>query len=68
MRKLGLIVKREYLTRVKTKGFIVGTILVPVIGILFCLLIQTCSSSHEALGSRLTRRCEQNLPRNVSSA
>jgi ABC-2 type transport system permease protein len=39
VRKLGLIVKREYLTRVKTKGFIVGTILVPVIGILFCLLI-----------------------------
>ena len=39
MRKLGLIIKREYFTRVKTKGFIIGTILVPLIGLAFCLLI-----------------------------
>ncbi|HXN73420.1 MAG TPA: ABC transporter permease [Candidatus Acidoferrales bacterium] len=39
MRKLGLIIKREYFTRVKTKGFIIGTILVPLLGIAFCLLI-----------------------------
>ncbi len=39
MRKLRLIVKREYLTRIKTKGFIIGTILVPLIGLAFCLLI-----------------------------
>jgi ABC-2 type transport system permease protein len=39
MRKLRLIVKREYLTRVKTKGFIIGTIIVPLIGVAFCLLI-----------------------------
>jgi ABC-2 type transport system permease protein len=39
VRKLRLIVKREYLTRVKTKGFIIGTILVPLIGLAFCLLI-----------------------------
>src|SRR5271163_2301132 len=39
MRKVGLIVKREYLTRVKTKGFIIGTIIVPLIGVAFCLLI-----------------------------
>ena len=39
MRKLGLIIKREYLTRIKTKGFIIGTILVPLIGLAFCLLI-----------------------------
>ena len=39
MRKLRLIIKREYLTRVKTKGFIIGTIIVPVLGIAFCLLI-----------------------------
>jgi ABC-2 type transport system permease protein len=39
MRKLGLIVKREYLTRVKSKGFIIGTIIVPVLGVAFCLLI-----------------------------
>jgi ABC-2 type transport system permease protein len=39
VRKLGLIIKREYLTRIKTKGFIIGTILVPLIGLAFCLLI-----------------------------
>ena len=39
MRKLRLIVKREYLTRVKTKGFIIGTIVVPLIGLAFCLLV-----------------------------
>ena len=39
MRKLGLIVKREYLTRVRTKGFIIGTVIVPVLGVAFCLLI-----------------------------
>jgi ABC-2 type transport system permease protein len=39
VRKLGLIIKREYLTRIKTKSFIIGTILVPLIGLAFCLLI-----------------------------
>jgi ABC-2 type transport system permease protein len=39
MRKLRLIVKREYLTRVKTKSFIIGTITVPLLGVAFCLLI-----------------------------
>ncbi len=39
MRKILLIVKREYLTRIKTKGFIIGTISVPLIGVAFCLLI-----------------------------
>jgi ABC-2 type transport system permease protein len=39
VRKLGLIVKREYLTRVRTKGFIIGTFIVPVLGVAFCLLI-----------------------------
>jgi len=39
VRKLRLIIKREYLTRIKTKGFIIGTILVPLIGLAFCLLI-----------------------------
>ncbi len=39
MRKLGLIVKREYLTRVKTKGFIIGTLIVPLLGLAFCFLI-----------------------------
>jgi ABC-2 type transport system permease protein len=39
MRKLRLIVKREYLTRVKTKGFVIGTIIVPLLGVAFCMLI-----------------------------
>ena len=39
MRKLGLIVKREYLTRVKTKGFVIGTLAVPLLGLAFCLMI-----------------------------
>ncbi len=39
MRKLRLIVKREYLTRVRTKGFIIGTVSVPLLGLAFCFLI-----------------------------
>lgn len=39
VRKVWLIVKREYLTRVKTKGFVIGTLIVPVLGIAFALLI-----------------------------
>ncbi len=35
MRKVGAVIKREYLTRVRTKGFIIGTLAMPiVIGIL----------------------------------
>ncbi len=33
MRKVWLIIKREYITRVKTKGFVFGTIAVPVFSI-----------------------------------
>lgn len=39
MRKLLLIIKREYLTRVKTKGFIIGTVIVPLIGLGTILLV-----------------------------
>lgn len=39
MRKIWLIIKREYLTRVKTKGFIIGTIIVPLIGLGSILLV-----------------------------
>jgi ABC-2 type transport system permease protein len=39
MHKLWLIIKREYLTRVKTKGFVIGTLIVPLIGIGFTFLI-----------------------------
>jgi ABC-2 type transport system permease protein len=33
MHKLWLIIKREYITRVKTKGFVIGTVIVPLLGI-----------------------------------
>src|ERR1700722_1760198 len=39
MRKILLIIKREYLTRVRTKGFIIGTIIVPLIGLGSVLLV-----------------------------
>ena len=39
MRKIWLIIKREYVTRVKTKGFVIGTLIVPLIGIGFTSLI-----------------------------
>jgi ABC-2 type transport system permease protein len=39
MRSIGLIIKREYLTTVKTKAFVITTILVPLVGIGFFVLI-----------------------------
>jgi ABC-2 type transport system permease protein len=39
VRKIWLIIKREYVTRVKTKGFVIGTLIVPLIGIGFTSLI-----------------------------
>jgi len=33
MRKVWLVVKREYITRIKSKGFVIGTIAVPVFSI-----------------------------------
>lgn len=39
MRKTWLIIKREYVTRVKSKGFVIGTVMVPLIGIVAILLI-----------------------------
>ena len=50
MRKILLIIKREYLTRVKTKGFIIGTVIVPLIGlgtILLVVFMVGHSSTHE---------------------
>ncbi len=38
MRKVLLVVQREYLTRVKTKGFVISTIIVPLIGVAFALM------------------------------
>jgi ABC-2 type transport system permease protein len=39
MRKIWLIIKREYLTRVKTKAFVISTLIVPLLGVGFVLLI-----------------------------
>jgi len=39
MHKTWLIIKREYITRVKTKGFVIGTVVVPLLGIGFVFLI-----------------------------
>jgi len=39
MHKLWLIIKREYITRVKTKGFVIGTVIVPLLGVGVTLLI-----------------------------
>ena len=43
MRKVWLIVKREYVTRVKTKGFLIGTLLLPSLGIVSVLLAAAVS-------------------------
>jgi ABC-2 type transport system permease protein len=39
MRSIGLIIKREYLTAVKTKAFVLTTILLPLVGIGFFVMI-----------------------------
>lgn len=39
MRKIWLIIKREYLTRVKSRGFIIGTAIVPLIEVGVTLLL-----------------------------
>src|SRR5579859_3452085 len=44
MRKLGLVIKREYLTRVRTKGFIFSTVAVPLFAIgIFAFQIYTAT-------------------------
>src|SRR5579862_6274374 len=44
MRKVWLIVKREYLTRVKTKGFVIGTLLIPFLGLVSVALVAFVAS------------------------
>lgn len=39
MRKIWLIFKREYLTRVKSKGFVIGTLLIPFLGVLSVAMV-----------------------------
>ena len=53
MRKLGLVVKREYLTRVRTKGFVLGTIIVPVLGAAFALLTIFLATQQPAHSMRI---------------
>lgn len=47
MHKLWLVVKREYLTRVRTKGFIISTIVVPVLTV-GILVLQIVTASRQA--------------------
>lgn len=44
MRKIWLIFKREYLTRVKTKGFVIGTLLIPFLGVVSVVLVAFLAS------------------------
>ena len=39
MRKIWLVFKREYLTRVKSKGFVIGTLLIPFLGVVSVVLV-----------------------------
>lgn len=52
MSKLGLIVRREYLTRVTKKSFIIGTLLAPL-GLLVYMLVIVGLTKYES-GSQLT--------------
>jgi ABC-2 type transport system permease protein len=53
MHKLWLIIKREYVTRVKTKGFVIGTLIVPLIGIAFTLFIVSMVGHQSTQATRL---------------
>ncbi len=53
MHKLWLIIKREYITRVKTKGFVIGTLIVPLLGIGFTFLIVFLVSHQSSQAMRL---------------
>ncbi len=49
MRKVWIIIKREYITRVKSKGFVIGTIAVPLFSIgvfVFTIFIATRQVDH----------------------
>ncbi len=53
MRKVWLVVKREYLTRVCTKGFIFGTFAVPLIR-LAMIMAMTANSTEMGMRGRTT--------------
>jgi ABC-2 type transport system permease protein len=53
MRKIWLVIKREYVTRAKTKGFVIGTLSVPLIGIAFTFLIAFIAGHQATQSMRL---------------
>lgn len=54
MHKLWLIIKREYITRVKTKGFVIGTVVVPLLGVGVTFLIVFLVTHQSSAAMRLT--------------
>jgi ABC-2 type transport system permease protein len=53
MRKTWLIIKREYLTRVRTKGFVIATLMVPLLGIATVLLLAFLASHGSNQSTRI---------------
>ncbi len=53
MHKLWLIIKREYITRVKTKGFVIGTVVVPLLGVGVTFLIVFLVTHQSSAAMRL---------------
>lgn len=75
MRKLWLIIKREYITRVRTKGFVIGTLALPLLTIglfAFSILMATRQSDHTlklaildqagGLSAAVTKGLKETLP------
>ena len=55
MKNLGIIISREYLTRVKKKSFLLTTFLVPILFAAMCILpsVITVSYTHLTLPTKL---------------
>ncbi|MCC6289637.1 MAG: ABC transporter permease [Chitinophagaceae bacterium] len=61
MNKIGLIIEREYMTRVKRKSFLLTTIIVPIVIIAFYAVIIAVSISGESNTQRIAVLDEANL-------
>ncbi|MFT3750179.1 MAG: ABC transporter permease [Agriterribacter sp.] len=61
MNKIGLIIEREYMTRVKRKSFLLTTILVPIVIIAFYAVIIAVSISGESNTQRIAVLDDANL-------
>ncbi len=61
MNKIGLIIEREYMTRVKRKSFLLTTILVPIVIIAFYAVIIAVSISGESNAQRIAVLDQANL-------